>query len=254
MTKPCPEHELALQAMLDDELDALSAAALEDHLHGCIGCRQAYAELERLQHMLRSADWRIKAPAALHASMEALGNVPTRPKPAPKHTAVLPWLGGGAVGALAASLAILIAIPQVTEPGIADEVVGGQIRSLQTGHLVDVETSDRHTVKPWFNGRIDYSPPVVDLAARGFPLVGGRLDVLGDRTVAVLVYKRRLHTINLYVRPVPTQAIPVESSMERRSYAIVRWTTGGLEYWAVSDIPAEELRRFGTAFRAETQG
>lgn len=252
MTKPCPEHELALQAMLDGELDALSAAALEGHLHGCIDCRHAYANMERLQHMLRSTDLRTKAPEALRARLEELGGVAA--KPAPQRARALPWLGGGAIGALAACLAILIAIPQVTEPGIPDEVVAGQIRSLQTGHLVDVETSDRHTVKPWFNGRIDYSPPVVDLAARGFPLVGGRLDVLGDRTVAVLVYKRRLHTINLYVRPAPAQAVPIESSMERRSYSIVRWTAGGLEYWAVSDIPADELHQFGNDVRSETQG
>ena len=134
-----------------------------------------------------------------------------------------------------------------------DEVVGGQIRSLQSGHLIDVLTSDRHTVKPWFNGRIDYSPPVADLAAQGFPLVGGRLDVLGGRSVAALVYKRRLHTINLYIRPVPGLAVPVASAMELQSYALVRWTDRGLEYWAVSDIPVDELQRFSAVFRAQTR-
>jgi len=206
-----------------------------------------------LQQMLLSADLRESAPKNLRARLVALGRAPVRSKDRSGRSTALPWLGGGAIGSLAASIAILLAIPQVTELGIADEIVGGQIRSLQAGHMVDVRTSDRHVVKPWFNGRIDYSPPVVDLADKGFPLVGGRLDVLGDRTVAVLVYKRRLHTINLYVRPVSRQALLTESSWERQSYSIVRWTAGGLEYWAVSDIPTGELRQFGNLFRAHTQ-
>lgn len=252
MKTACADRELALQAMLDGELDALSAAGLEQHLQRCAGCREAYARMEQVRSALQDADLRFGAPPALRASIEGLAPARRAAEPVRGRGAALPWLGGGVVGALAASLAILLAVPQAIEPGVADEVVSGQIRSLQSGHLVDVATSDRHTVKPWFNGRIDYSPPVVDLAARGFPLVGGRLDVLEGRTVAALVYKRRLHTINLYVRPAPAQATPGGATMRDDGYSVDRWTDRGLEYWAVSDIPADELRQFGEMFRAST--
>lgn len=163
----------------------------------------------------------------------------------------MPWLGGGAIGALAASLVLLLAVPTVTEPTLVDEVMSNQIRSLQSGHLVDVETSDRHTVMPWFNGRIDFSPPVVDLAPQGFPLVGGGLDVLEGQTVAALVFKRRLHTINLFIRPQPAGTHDV--ALARQGYAIEKWSAGGLEYWAISDIPASELSNFHRIFAEESR-
>lgn len=251
MTQPCQDRELALQALLDGELDPLASAALEDHLRGCAGCREAYAKAQQLRIKLRAAGLHEAAPAHLRARLEALAGERFKPTAPPPRASTLPWLGGGAIGALAASIALLFVVPTVTAPTLADEVVSGQIRSLQTGHLVDVETSDRHTVKPWFNGRIDYSPPVVDLAPQGFPLVGGRLDVLEGRTVATLVFKRRLHTINLYIRPQPAGAR--NASLSRQGYAIERWTTGGLEYWAVSDIPASELGMFHRIFTEESK-
>lgn len=251
MTDPCPDRELALQAMFDDELDPLAIASLEDHLRGCAACREAYGKLESLRQALRSSDLHRAAPSSLRARVEALAGEHVERPYVPSRSGVLPWLGGGAIGALAASLALLVTVPTATAPTLADELVSSQIRSLQTGHLVDVETSDRHTVKPWFNGRIDYSPPVVDLAEQGFPLVGGRLDVLEGRTVAALVFKRRLHTINLFVRPQPPNAR--DSSTQRQGYAIERWTASGLEYWAVSDIPAGELQAFRRAFENGTK-
>lgn len=251
MIDPCPDRELALQAMFDDELDPLAIASLEDHLRGCAACREAYGKLESLRQTLRSSDLHRSAPAGLRARVEALADGHAERSYASSHSGVLPWLGGGAIGALAASLALLVTVPTATAPTLADELVSSQIRSLQTGHLVDVETSDRHTVKPWFNGRIDYSPPVVDLAAQGFPLVGGRLDVLEGRTVAALVFKRRLHTINLFVRPQPANGR--DSAISEQGYAIERWSTGGLEYWAVSDIPAGELQAFRRAFENGTK-
>ncbi|WP_421853176.1 anti-sigma factor family protein [Novosphingobium sp.] len=251
MTQPCQDRELALQAMLDDELDPLATAALEDHLRGCAGCRKAYAKSQQLRLALRGSGLHSTAPAHLRARIEALAGEaasPARQRPRP---GVRPWLGGGAVGALAASLALLLAVPTATAPILADEVISSQIRSLQSGHLVDVATSDRHTVKPWFNGRIDFSPPVVDLAPQGFPLVGGRLDVLEGRTVATLVFKRRLHTINLFIRPQPAGAR--DAAIARQGYAIEKWSAGGLEYWAVSDIPASELSNFHRIFAEESR-
>jgi anti-sigma factor RsiW len=149
---------------------------------------------------------------------------------------------------LAASLALLVGMPQIGEPGLADQLVDSHIRSLQASHLIDVATSDRHVVKPWFNGRIDYAPQVVDLKAQGFPLVGGRLDVVDQRTIAVLVYRRRLHSINVFVRPQPALVSPRPQTIRRDSYSIVRWTAGGLEYWAVSDLALDELDQFHRLF------
>lgn len=251
MTRPCQDRELALQAMLDGELDPLASAALEDHLRGCAACRDAYAKAQQLRFALRSPELHTAAPEQLRRRIEALAGGPVSRTGTRPRTGALPWLGGGVVGALAASLAFLLVAPTATTPILADEIVSSQIRSLQSGHLVDVETSDRHTVKPWFNGRIDYSPPVVDLAPYGFPLVGGRLDVLEGRTVATLVFKRRLHTINLFIRPQPVGGR--DAALARQGYAIEKWSAGGLEYWAVSDIPASELSSFHRIFAEESR-
>lgn len=251
MTQACQDRELALQAMLDDELDPLAIAALEDHLRSCAECRESYVRMKELQLLLRRSGLHGSAPARLRDRIEALAGEAPSPARQPPRPNIMSWLGGGAIGALAASLALLLAVPQPPEPNLADEVISSQIRSLQSGHLVDVETSDRHTVKPWFNGRIDFSPPVVDLAPQGFPLVGGRLDVLEGRTVAALVYRRRLHTINLFIRPQPTGTH--DAALARQGYTIEKWSAGGLEYWAVSDIPAGELSNFHRIFAEESR-
>lgn len=250
-SSPCPEHVLALGALADGELDALSAAALEQHLRGCVGCRAALTRIEDLRTAMDQADLRDPAPTQLRRQIEASIMSADSPR---SHASLqrrsLPWIGGGAIGALAASLAFTLALPRIAQPELADALVDSQIRSLQSGHLVDVETSDRHTVKPWFNGRIAFAPKVVDLKDRGFPLVGGRLDVLDGEAVAVLVYKRRLHTINLFIRPYAGRDTAPSSQTHVAGYSLVHWTAGGLEYWAVSDLDGVELRDFGTAFVA----
>lgn len=159
------------------------------------------------------------------------------------------WLGGAMGGALVASALLLLGLPEVTTRGLQDELLASHVRSLQASHLTDIATSNRHVVKPWFNGRIDFAPPVVELATSGFPLAGGRLDYIDGRTVAVLIYHRRLHTINLFIRPAAGLVEPIEATMRRGSYCLARWTAGGLEYWAVSDIDPAELDTFRSAFR-----
>jgi anti-sigma factor RsiW len=147
-------------------------------------------------------------------------------------------------GALAASLALLVAMPRLTEPGVEDQIVQSHVRSLLVGHVVDIPTSDRHVVKPWFNGKVDFAPQVPELAAQGFPLVGGRLDYIDDHEVAAIVYRRHLHTINLFVRPASKLASPVGYTHQQQGYTIIRWSGAGLEYWAVSDIDAGDLALF----------
>ena len=243
----CANREMALHALLDDELDALGTVALEDHLRGCPACRDELDRLERLRAILSEPQLRHSAPAQLRERiMDTLPSprVPAATR-APNWRA---WSGGALAGAMAASLALLVGVPQLSEPGVADQLVDGHIRSLQSAHLIDVATSDRHVVKPWFNGRIDFAPQVVDLKPDGFPLVGGRLDVIDQKTVAVLVYRRRLHSINLFIRPAPSLASPLGQKLRHDSYNLVRWTSGGLEFWAVSDLGPDELEQFQKAF------
>lgn len=249
--RPCADQQLALHALVDGELDALAAQAVEEHARGCGGCRAELERIETLRALLSGQSLRHALPQGLHERIMATTGAPNPFSEARRSWAV-PWLGGGVVGALAASLALWLVVPDIAEPGLVDALVDGQIRSLQGAHLVDVLTSDRHTVKPWFNGRIAYAPPVVDLRPEGFPLIGGRLDVVARENVAVLVYKRRLHTINLTIRPAPPLSSPLASKGHRAGYNLVRWTAGGLEFWAVSDLDAAELRDFREALVAAT--
>lgn len=243
----CGDREMAMHALLDDELDALGTVALEEHMRGCASCRDAFGRLEQLRGILSEPELRHRAPDALRERIMAT-LPPQRATSAARAPSWRAWSGGAVGGAIAASLALLVGMPQLSEPGIADQLVDGHIRSLQSAHLIDVATSDRHVVKPWFNGRIDFAPQVVDLKPQGFPLVGGRLDVIDQKTVAVLVYRRRLHSINLFVRPAPAIASPFVRSQRHDSYNLVRWTSGGLEFWAVSDLGSEELEQFQQAF------
>ncbi len=124
---------------------------------------------------------------------------------------------------------------------VLDELVSSHIRSLMVEHLVDVVSSDQHTVKPWFSGKVDFSPPVKDLSADGFPLVGGRVDYVGGRPVAVIVYKRRLHIINVFIWPSANESGEGSRYLVRQGYRLRRWTHGGLTFWAVSDVNDADL-------------
>jgi anti-sigma factor RsiW len=156
----------------------------------------------------------------------------------------------GAIGALAASLALFALFP--SGQSLEDQLVDAQARSLEAQHLVDVATSDRHTVKPWFNGKVDFAPPVVDLAPQGYPLVGGRLDRVDGRRTAALVFRRRAHAINLFIWPGEAPAAPLVE--RKQGYSLVRWGRGGLVFWAVSDVDQPDLVQFQQAFAAATAG
>ena len=255
----CPDKMLLLNAFVDDELDAANSVAIEAHVKTCLGCAEELQRLESIRTRLSMPGLTYTAPAALRLRILALLDATAAPETSPARKGRYrpvgsggAWVAGGALGAVAASLALGVAVPEFTTTSLQDQIVSSHVRSLLAGHLTDVATSNRHVVKPWFNGRVDFAPPVVELADQGFPLVGGRLDYIGGRVVPTLVYGRRLHTINLFIRPAGTFASPFGVVTRRDGYGLVRWTRGGLEFWAVSDIEPAELQLFHRDFVARS--
>jgi anti-sigma factor RsiW len=241
----CADKILLLNALVDDELDAANTAALESHIATCPACEAALAELQALRRRIAGdASLRLPAPPALRQRIEAK-------LPRPRQWG---WAGGAAGGALAASLAFALIAPGMSDRASEDELIAGHVRGLLPGRLIDIATSDRHVVKPWFNGRIDFAPPVVDLAPDGFPLVGGRLDYLDGRSAAVLVYRGERHIISLTIAPARRRWLQSDTLSDRRDgYTIRRWRQGDLDYWAISDIDPATLDKFCAAFAHATQ-
>jgi anti-sigma factor RsiW len=163
-------------------------------------------------------------------------------------------MGGGAGVAFAASAALFFAVGQVGQGQVlTNELVASHVRSLQVAHLTDVATSDQHVVKPWFDGKLDFAPPVIELKPQGFPLVGGRLDYIGRRTVAAIVYQRGRHTINLFVWP-QGHGDDIDQSRQSQGYGLRHWRSGGMTYWAVSDVNPADLALFESDLKARTGG
>jgi anti-sigma factor RsiW len=251
-----PDKLPLIHGLVDGELDAANALAIETHLRSCGDCRAELDRLQALRETLAAAPLRDRAPDPLRGRIEAMLETETGVSARPPLAASRPssglaahvlsgrWASGAVAGALAASLALVVGLPQLTQTDTEDQLVQSHVRSLLVGHVVDVETSNRHVVKPWFNGKVDFAPSVPELADEGFPLVGGRLDYVDDHEVAAIVYRRRLHTINLFVRPAKTLSSPIGFASRREGYNIVHWSAGGLDYWAISDLDSRELGMF----------
>jgi anti-sigma factor RsiW len=241
----CDEAEILLHALIDGELDAGHAREVEDHIAGCPRCGAQLAAYRAMSKAVAGADVRYAAPAALRRRIEA-----TIPRAqAPNRRAVLRGFAmGSAVSAIAATGLVAIVLRGDDEARIQSEVVSAHLRSLQAGHLTDVLSTDQHTVKPWFNGKLDVAPPVVDLTAQGFTLIGGRLDYVDAHPIGAIVYRRRSHVINLFV----AQTANTERQSARietiQGFNIRRWSERGLNYWAVSDLAKDELAEFGEKF------
>ncbi len=240
----CEEAELLLHALADNELDAGHARTVEAHVASCRRCARMLDRIRALRAAMASADLRYTAPESLR---RRIGAALPKPGPAPDRRTLLKGfaLGTALSGALAASLALVVT-REDRDRLVLGEMVAAHVRSLQAAHLTDVPSSDQHTVKPWFNGRIDLSPPVPDLAAQGFLLLGGRLDYIDGRPVAALVYRRRRHVINLFVG----ESLGHGGGAAIQGFNIRRWSAGGLDFCAVSDIDAEELQEFVDRFQA----
>jgi anti-sigma factor RsiW len=247
----CADREHLLHALLDDELDAANAASCEAHVKSCPGCAAELEHLRTLRDMLGNPALRHATPEGLRARIEAAlpHEAPARPAaPPPGPTSRFAWAALGAGLSAAASIALVVGTRTPALPDIEQQIVASHVRSLLATHLVDVVTSDQHVVKPWFNGRIDFAPPTPDLKAQGFPLAGGRLDYIGGRVVPAIVYRRRLHTINLFAWPAGSTAAPATAQFE--GYNLRHWQQGGLDLWAVSDVSPADLALFEQDFAA----
>jgi anti-sigma factor RsiW len=264
----CDEAEILLHALIDGELDAGHARDVEAHVATCAGCAEKLNAFRAMRTAMAEARLKEAAPAHLRSRIEAALALPPVAVPAPATTPRRTFLeslrgswqtfvGGFATGgvlsaAVAASL-MLAVFHNDQNREIAGEVVSAHLRSLQAGHLTDVETSDQHTVKPWFNGKLDVAPPVIDLTAQGFTLIGGRLDYINGQPVASIVYRRRKHVINLFVGQ--QLGAPVQSTKDEsvQGFNVRHWREEGLDFWAVSDVDEAELDEFTQKIAAAVQ-
>ncbi len=242
--------EAQVDAYLDGELVAGDARALETHLAQCPECTRFRDRRLELRAAIVTGVPTYQAPPALRERVRAAarGSPPSARAPR-RFTVQNVWRPL----ALAASFAVValgswtLALQRAAGVALADDVLASHIRSLMPGHLTDVPSSDQHTVKPWFNGRLDFSPAVYDFVGRGYPLLGGRIDYVGGRSVAALVYGRRQHMINVFVWPARGPGGP--STRTRQGYHELHWTTGDYTYWVVSDLGLAELEEFAQLLR-----
>jgi anti-sigma factor RsiW len=244
------ENVLLVQAEFDGELDAADALRAAQHRQTCPECSDAYAQLSATRALLRESAPRYQAPEslrrAIHSGLKVTRTAATPPPTRPGRSWWRESVSFGAGAALAACIALYVVAPG--QQSLLDDVVASHVRALQPGHLEDVISTDQHTVKPWFDGRIDFAPPVKDLAAKQFPLLGGRLDYLNGRPVAALIYGSDKHVIDLYVWP--GSGGPMPSTATRNGYNTVHWSENGMEFWAVSDLEAGKLNNFVRDWRA----
>lgn len=238
----CTLHRHLLEAYLDGELGFERTLEVEAHLASCHACSKEIQAWRDVRGAMQRSDLYHRAPAHLENKIREL--LPDQ-STAGSRPWVLRWIwaGGGAAFATAALLiAFVIMRPAASSP--AQDIASSHIRSLMADHLMDVVSTDQHTVKPWFDGKLDFAPPVQDFAAAGYPLGGGRLDYLENRKVAVLIYHRALHIINLYVWPAPDNGSSTIQVQTVQGYNVLSWKKNGFEYRAVSDLNTAELRDF----------
>lgn len=252
----CEATQVLLHGLIDGELDAGHAREVEVHAASCPHCGVSLRGYRRMRGAMRTQTLRYQAPEHLRRRLEAAlprSAVPAQRASAASGFSMLKGFGMGSFvsAAMAACLLLFITHSQ-EEQRLVGDAVSAHLRSLQ-GQLIDVKSTDQHTVKPWFNGRIELAPPVIDLKAQGFTLVGGRLDYIDGRPVAAIVYQRRSHVINLFVSQSARTSAPAATMEKVQGFNVWRWSWADLGYSAVSDINANELNEFGEKFEAAVQ-
>lgn len=257
----CREARELFPAHVDRELGLPESIEMDRHLHACPRCQEEFMEQSRVRATVKKHVTYFHAPDDLAARIAGALPAEDKTHAAPRHRGwrwPVPaiWFGIGgvltAVIALVWSAALHQALPSADEV-IGDQIVASHVRSLMASHIADVTSSDQHIVKPWFSGKLDFSPTVSDLTEFGFPLVGGRLDYVDHRAVAALVYRHRQHLINVYIWPAGTRDTGAARTESRQGYHLVNWTGGGMAYWVISDLNARELMELVGALRGQEQ-
>ena len=246
----CDDVRLRLDARVDDELPPMEMAEFDAHVRQCADCQTLQERRLALREVLGRELPRFEAPPSLRRELEAASRRAASGEPSVKRIPNRWW-----ALAVAASLAIVsvgswqLATIRANSDTLTQTVLESHVRSLIGEHLTDVVSSDQHTVKPWFNGRLDFSPPVYDFAGRGYPLLGGRLEYVGARKVAALVYGRRKHIINVFLWPTDAGMAQGPATATRHGYHLVHWNGSDFTYWVVSDLGTTELQEFAELLR-----
>jgi anti-sigma factor RsiW len=252
----CDEARLLLHAYEDGELDLAQSLEVDAHARTCAACAREQASLRALRTALGRGNLYYDAPAQLERRLTAAVRDARRAEGRGGFARnYFGWAGAAAAALLLVAIMVRGVLPPRPSTGeiTTREVVDDHLRSLTQNHLADVLSSNQHTVKPWFDGKLDFTPPVEDLAAQGFPLVGGRLDYLDNRPVAALVYQRRQHIINIFIAPAQHANDTPPETRVQAGYNIVDWTKSGMRYWAVSSLNAGELGKLAQLLGADSR-
>jgi anti-sigma factor RsiW len=247
----CTSSEHLLELYLDGELSARESVEMREHLDSCFACTRQYRQLEQIGSDIRMHVGHHAPPAGFERRVQAVLRKAARTERQPSRQ-LQNWMAVAASVLLFVSIASNVALLRSHASArdlLASEVLSSHLRSLIGTHLVDIPSSDQHTVKPWFNGKLNFSPDVKDFARQGFPLIGGRIEYLDDRPVAALIYQRRKHLVNLFLWPAPSSSPSGYSAMTRRGYNLLSWTQDGMTCWLVSDVPTSELEQFAQLYK-----
>ncbi len=257
----CKRTQELLSAHLDQELGLTESSEIEQHMLTCATCHDAFGSQSALRDTVKQRATYFQAPSDLESRIRAAlppqHETPATPaKRRPWQWGAWNWLNAGtmlaSLVALVWSAGLYLATPSPNEL-LAEEVLSSHVRSLMVNHIADVASSDQHTVKPWFDGKLDFSPTVNDLTAQGFPLIGGRLDYLDHRSVAALVYRHRLHLINVYIWPSANERQTALHTLSIQGYHLIHWSEAGMVYWMVSDLDPHDLMTLARILQAQAQ-
>ncbi|HYY29698.1 MAG TPA: anti-sigma factor [Chthoniobacterales bacterium] len=246
----CEECRDLIEPYIDNELDVSATILLKRHLRECSQCRLLLESRKALQTLLKSPELQFEVPDTLRDKIRSpIPAATVRVQRRSGTRSIAPWIF--VPFALAAALAVVLAflkpggIPDRSRTSaLSEEVISSHVRSLLAAHLLDVPSTDQHTVKPWFDGKLKFSPPVQDFAERGFRLIGGRLDYLDGREVAAVVYQRNKHIINLFIWPSESGPSAAAKAFTKDGFNVLHWESDGFEFWAVSDVNAVDLKAF----------